>query len=306
MTREEHFRLKFDGPAVEGGEIDVRDLAPALLELGHLFEAARRALDPAAPPVSVHVRATREGSFEIDLVTIQSIFDGLMAWVSSDEAVVVNRLLDLLLKGVEVGGVTWSLVALIRKLRGLSPERTERHGDIVRLYVNHEILVVPNDVYKLYSNVEVRKAVDLVVRPPLEREGIDELSFSDTGGRPFARVKKGEAQWFRAPQLDNIINQQLIRKSFRIMSLTFQGAKWRLNDGHSTSWVTIADEDFLARVDRHEESFVKDDILVCEVLMIERQTDKGLKMEYIVEKVLRHIHPPRQLDLPGSAPPHEG
>ncbi len=49
MRREEYFRLKFDGPAVEGGEMDVRDLAPALLELGHLFDAARRALDPTAP-----------------------------------------------------------------------------------------------------------------------------------------------------------------------------------------------------------------------------------------------------------------
>jgi len=37
------FRIAFEGAALEDGEIDVRDLAPALLALGDVVQAAKRA-----------------------------------------------------------------------------------------------------------------------------------------------------------------------------------------------------------------------------------------------------------------------
>ena len=40
-----HFGIAFEGPAFDDGEIDVRDLAPALLALGDVIQAANHALN---------------------------------------------------------------------------------------------------------------------------------------------------------------------------------------------------------------------------------------------------------------------
>ena len=49
------FRVTYDGPALESSEMDVRELAPALLAIGDLLEASTQALcgDQVRPRVNV-------------------------------------------------------------------------------------------------------------------------------------------------------------------------------------------------------------------------------------------------------------
>jgi hypothetical protein len=42
-----HFKVSYNGVALQEGRLDVRDLAPALLAVGSLFDAANRALNGA-------------------------------------------------------------------------------------------------------------------------------------------------------------------------------------------------------------------------------------------------------------------
>ncbi len=51
------FIVSFDGPGVEDGRIDVRDLAPALLSLGRMIDAANVATSGEKRPIKVEVRA---------------------------------------------------------------------------------------------------------------------------------------------------------------------------------------------------------------------------------------------------------
>jgi hypothetical protein len=71
--------LIFDGPAVDKGEIDVQDLAPALLAVGELVQAANYEINGNKSQISVRVKATAEGSFEVDLALIQSIIESTKA-----------------------------------------------------------------------------------------------------------------------------------------------------------------------------------------------------------------------------------
>jgi hypothetical protein len=48
LMSDTNFKVIFRGPAVDDGEIDVRDLAPALLALGDVFQAASDILCPSA------------------------------------------------------------------------------------------------------------------------------------------------------------------------------------------------------------------------------------------------------------------
>lgn len=61
----ENLTLVFEGSGVEKGEIDVQDLAPALLALGDLIQSANDVINGKRAKVSVCVRATAEGSFVV-------------------------------------------------------------------------------------------------------------------------------------------------------------------------------------------------------------------------------------------------
>ena len=70
-----------------------------------------------------------------------------------------------------------------------------------------------------------------------------------------------------------------------------------MHDGASVISATILDEDFLAKVDSNQISFSKGDILICDVRVIQKQTDQGLRTEYAMEKVVNHRSVARQLPL---------
>ena len=66
------FSIAYDGPALHDGAMDVRDLAPALLAVGQLFDAANNILNSDHTKVSVNVTATGDGSFEVFLELAQT------------------------------------------------------------------------------------------------------------------------------------------------------------------------------------------------------------------------------------------
>jgi hypothetical protein len=81
--------------------------------------------------------------------------------------------------------------------------------------------------------------------------------------------------------------------------LAFQeGNKWRLFDGQNTITATIADAEFIGRVDRNLVRFAKGDILLCEVRTVQTQGVDGLKTDHTVLRVLEHRQAPDQIPLP--------
>lgn len=84
------FDLRYDGEALELHEMDVRDLAPALLSAADLFQGANEILHPLDPPVSVNVRALSEGSF---LIQLKLVYDAARdALIHPDAQAGVNLL----------------------------------------------------------------------------------------------------------------------------------------------------------------------------------------------------------------------
>src|SRR5664280_1129809 len=98
------FGIEYDGPVLTNHEMDVRDLAPALLSVGNLFQTLNRRIHPADPEVQVNIRATEEGSF---LVQLKLLYD-------HTANVLGNR---GLIEGEGLAGLISGLVALINYLR---------------------------------------------------------------------------------------------------------------------------------------------------------------------------------------------
>lgn len=292
-----NFTIAYDGAAIADGTMAVRDLAPALLAVGQLFDAANRALNGSdAPPITVNVKATSHGSFQIALEVIQSFLESARGFLSGDTVTAALNLKELVLAGA---GATYGLLWLIKRLKGRMPDRIERLSEnTVRITIDGESFDIPLELIRLYQDVAVRKAYEELVLIPLQKDGIDEFKVIEAQ-QVIASVEKGDSTYFIAPEAPSTVVVEDIRRSaFSIVSLAFkEDNKWRLHDGSNQISAAIEDEDFLRRVDTNLIRFAKGDVLVCEVKVRQVQSQHGLKTEYTVMRVLEHRPAPRQIDM---------
>ena len=291
------FVVVYDGPALREHAMDVRDLAPAMLALGQLFDAANTALHGDDRRIKVRVQATEPGSFQIAFEVVQTLGENLIALFSGPDATAAANLVTLVTGGT---GATYGLFKLVKWLRGKSPSRVEKLPDnSVRLTIGDETLDIPLDLLRLYQDIPVRAAAQKVIEEPLKKDGIDSFEIRESGST-VVRVEKSEAVYFAKPQIpDETLVNELRRSAFSIISLAFkEDNKWRLNDGTNAISADIDDKDFLLKVDTNQVSFSKGDILICDVRVVQKQTDLGLRTEYTVERVVEHRPAARQLPLP--------
>ncbi|MGE7414133.1 hypothetical protein [Methylobacterium tarhaniae] len=287
------FTIKYDGEALKFHTMDVRDLAPALLAAGQLVDAANHALNGESARINVKVKATGEGSFAITLEIVQTYAQQIVGFLKGDEATAAANLLALL------GGVG-GLFSLVRFLRGQKPERIKKdEAESVTIYFQGKTMVVPLNVLRLYQDLAVRSAVDGLIYEPLQKDGIDEFVAFPRQDEAIS-ISKGEAESFKRPEGDEqVLTDDVRRSAFSIVALAFKDDnKWRLHDGNNQISASINDEDFLRKVNQNEISFAKGDVLICDVRFKQIQTERGLRTDYTVERVIDHKPAARQLRLP--------
>lgn len=292
------FTLTYDGPALAAHEMDVRELAPAMLAVGELFDAMNMLLNGESAEVQVNVRAHEPGCFSVVFDIVQSWRDGAMSLLTGDFVTAAMNLKELLLGG---SGLVW----WIRHKRGKVPGRIEKlSGNMIRVHYADESFDVPLELLRLYQDLAVRNALEKVVHKPLQNPGINLVEFGPRSA-PTQRIEKSQADAFKVPDVaDRVLVSDTREAAFSIVSLAFKDDnKWRLHDGTSSVSATIEDEEFLRKVNVNLIRFAKGDVLVCEVEFTQKQGAKGLVTENVVKRVKEHIPAPRQLGL--ALPPPE-
>lgn len=303
-----HFSLIFEGRSVDNGEIDVQDLAPSLLALGALIQAANAELNGASSRMAVKVQTTRAGSFQVDMMLVQSLAEqaaSLLSFLSDhkDGLAAADTLADIILKvGAGVTGVTVTagggLLAFLKWLRGRRPSRIEKVAGEIHVYVDDTVFITNPQTIALAENREVREQARRLVSV-LDRDGIDSIA-AQRAGQERLTLAKPDVPSFNIPEAaEEVLAESEYTRWLQIDSLSFkEGNKWRLTDGGEPFFAVIEDAEFLARIDRREIAFAKADGLQC--LMRERQsiTGKGtLKKEITVLRVLEHRSGAKQLKL---------
>lgn len=297
------FRITYDGPELASSQMDVRDLAPALLAVGDLLEATTGALYGDRVKPQVNVRGSfKTGSFGIDFSLAADWTSRIRDMLAGNDATSAANALAIL------GALGWvakktifpGLFSVLAWLKGRAIERVELQENIAVLHVQGESLEIELQVLTLLRDVSVRGCCEKVLQP-LDNPGITSLVIGDDDGSIFQKVETSQREWFAKPPLTEELLVDDVRKMvFSIVSLAFKDDnKWRLHDGASTLHATISDTQFLARVDANQVNFAKGDVLVCEVRVKQWQTLTGARTEYEVERVIEHRTPGRQYSLPG-------
>jgi hypothetical protein len=295
----ENLTFVFDGPAVESGEIDVQELAPALLAIGALIQAANGELNGDRAQIAVKVKATATGSFEVKLMLIQSVMEQARALFefakdNKDGIAATKELADLLFKGAAGGAA--GLFALLKWLRGRKPDAITPVGGDVHVHVGDSYFLTNAETIKLAESIAVREQARKVVAT-LASNGIDSLKVR-RGGEILTEVGRAEASYFELADEEETLADERRTMTLQIISLSFkEDNKWRVTDGGEAFSATISDEAFLTRIANNEVAFAKGDYLICEVREVQYRGPRGLQKERTIERVLDHKPAARQLRL---------
>jgi hypothetical protein len=296
MTKE-NFQISYDGQALVNHEMDVKDLAPALLSLGELLEEVNKTINGDRVNVVVNIKATSPGSLVIDLSVAQSMVDAARTLFSSDTVTaVVNAKTILEILGIGGGG---GLIGLIYWLKNRKIKTITRiqDGSFKIETEDGEIKMSNEKEIVLFGSLSIRKKIEAIVRP-LKSVGVEKLEFISDG--KSIKIEKEQVDFFTAPQAEEeIIEEKEVEMNLQIVNISFQkDGKWKFSDGNATFFADILDTVFNKKVECNETVFAKDDLLKVRAKMKQSIQNGSIKTEYSILEVLSHRSAAIQIKLP--------
>ncbi|MBQ6298706.1 MAG: hypothetical protein IJK81_13665 [Selenomonadaceae bacterium] len=308
-------RIAYVGSSLENGEMEIRELVPALLAFSDLVEHANRVLGGKQRiKVMLNQDSLKRGSFDItflleaSIIEQAKIFFGFSPQISLETILLslgwseFGKVADVVTVSTPVvGGVFW----LIKKIRGKKIDRINHKNDRVEITLNDgERILTDENTLKIFLDIKCRVSIEKIIEP-VKREGIEAFELrnpeSKNDDKPIERIRKDEASLFDAPaeefpneELKPSLEQEGI---FKIVSVNFDDGKWKFNDGDSSFWASMEDKGFNVRIKNREINFACGDMLAVKYFTQQRIRNGNLTKETTVIKVIKVMKQPEQITL---------
>lgn len=300
-------RIAYNGAALSNGEMDVRELAPALLAFSDLVGNAHRVLGGKQKiRVLLTQDSIRQGSFDLTLLLDMNLLEQAQALVGFGEETGLSDLMTVLDWGATVGGVSAGAFWLIKTIRNRAIKAITHGSDRTTEITldDNEKIRVSEQTLKVYLDVEYRISIEKIIKP-LQEPGIDSFEIRNPekpeDKEPIVRVEKGESPYFAAPPSSDVAVDPLESRESemlaRIIYANFDEGKWKLHNGESAFWADIQDEEFVRRVETREVAFAKGDMLRIQYFTRQIVKEGKLSTDYIVTKVNEIYQKPTQVKL---------
>ena len=281
--------IRYTGEALEDGRMPIKDLAPALLAISGALQEIQRIKDPNQPTLAVDIKATKKGSFIVDLILANGpdVFSRAVELLTSRDT-------EAFLNLVGYGSLFFGMFKLI-KSKTKKEEKLES-GQIKITLDNGETVIMGDSDLQVYRSVEFRTQIRQAVTP-LEKEGIDSIEFSSEKIEKL-KITKSDVKSFDVP---NIKDEEMPSSTsiiyVQLLNVAFEHGKWRFFDGSSKFFATIEDEGFMEAVIKGTQQFSTNDRLKVKLRTEQKMTARGLESEFYIEEVLEHIPGAVQLEL---------
>ena len=305
-------RIAYNGSGLTSGEMDVRDLAPALLAFASLVNKANEVIGGERPvKVLLNQDSIRKGSFDVTMLLDMDILDQARMLVGMANENGLTELLIVLGWGANVKSLAEPVVSgvfhLIKAMSGRNAKSIEYRadGNVNVALEDNSVIVTDGGTLNVYLNVDARKYIEQVVKP-VTSDGIDSFELRNPD-RPEEKeavlsIMKENVSSFAAPdttpsQEETFPEQEMV---VRIVSASLQANyAWRLSNGETTFQAPITDEQFLKDLAARKYTFGAGDMLHVKYIMKQSITGKGnISVERTITKVIKVIPKPAQLTLP--------
>jgi hypothetical protein len=311
MARHVRTTIRYDGPELARHEMDVQDLAPALLALADIIQIANRKFNGDQADMRVLVNADVEQKcFMIDLSLVQSLLDQAKTFFGQDEVRTAKEIAEWV--GIIGGGsgvAAGGLFTLLKLLRQRADSGTtfkveqDTGSTTVTVIGNGNTVVVPVQTYQLAQEKSVVERVKDVVRP-LQKPGYESLAFIQKDQQVFEIDDKEAAELIASPPGDigPLPTESIatIRGTVRIKSAQYEGAaRWafmwngRAIDADMTEraaeWVKDFQEN---RISAPPNSVLE--VTMTETVKLDDRGEAMGKRHYAVQDVHSVSPPPQQ------------
>lgn len=309
MAKHVRTTIRYDGPALAGHEMDVQDLAPALLALADIIQITNKKFNGDDASIKVLVNAdVEQRCFMIDISLVQSFLDQAKVFLGTDH---VKTAADIAQWIGIIGGGGTGLFNFIKFLSGRKktdpPLQIKSDGDgNVTVSGNGNTITVSRAVYQLALDPKLVEKAKVVMRP-LEKDGYETLSFLENGDEVFEveSAEVGDILSLPSAPLSEIPTESTsqIRGQVRIKSAQYEGgAQWGfLWNGRSINAEMIDKAaDWVKEFQDNRVSALPHSILDVSMLEVAQLDAQGMivgKPSYRVTEVHGVTPPPSQSNL---------
>ena len=299
MAETKTFRIKYDGEALSDHTIDVNDLAPALMALGDLIQEANSLANRSDSTISIKVKATETGCFQIYIQAMQIMADDAVKLLSGDKCTALANLLQIL-GFTGVSGAT--IIYLIKKFRGKKPKVVSENQNEVVIDAGTGLppITITKLEWDMYQSDKIRKSVYGILKP-LEKSGVEMVEFIDVESSVVTtKVQKNELEFFvPAPATPEPLQELPIRETYvNVVHMWFkEGNKWKFSEGESEWPAEMKDQNFLIKLLKGESSIHANDFLKVKVKQVQYREGSSVKSTYEIIEVMEHTRSPKQIPL---------
>jgi hypothetical protein len=299
MSEIQSFRIKYDGEAFSDHTIDVNDLAPALLALGDLMQEANRIANHDTSKISIKVKATETGCFQISIQAIQDIYTNSIAVLAGEKVTALANLTSILWWATAAGGGLFLLIKRLRGKKALKARETDA-GEI-EIETDSGVVRISKLEWEMYQSPQVRKAVYGILKP-LEKSGVEKVDFINSEEK-IVTVTKSEAAFYVPPaeQIEPLPEIPPRETYVNVVHMWFRGGnKWKFSEGGKggNEWsAEIKDQKFIEELLKGQRTIGANDFLKVRVKQTQYREGSTILSEYEILEVLEHKKGYEQMPL---------